>query len=69
MQTAQYVQLSIYNFAGEEVGKIVSGIEAAGNHTQQWNANNNAGKKLAKGIYLYQVKAGKEMQSGKIVLE
>ena len=67
LQTAQYVQLRIYNLAGEEVSKIVSGIEAAGNHTHQWNAN--AGKKLAKGIYLYQIKAGKETHSGKIVLE
>ena len=66
LQTAQYVQLSIYNLAGEEVSKIMSGIEAAGNHVHQWNANE---KKLAKGIYLYQIKAGKELKSGKIVLE
>ena len=69
LQTAQYVQLSIYNLAGEEVSKVVSGIEAAGNHLHQWNVNNPNGKKLPKGIYLYQIKAGKDFQSGKIVLE
>lgn len=69
LQSAQYVQLSIYNLAGEEVSKVVSGIEAAGNHLHQWNVNNPNGKKLPKGVYLYQIKAGKDFQSGKIVLE
>jgi hypothetical protein len=69
LTTAQYTQISIYSLAGEEVSKIVSGIEAAGNHTHQWNANDNNGKKLSKGIYMYQIKAGKSIQSGKIVLE
>jgi hypothetical protein len=69
LMTAQYVQLSIYNLAGQQISKIVSGIEAAGNHTHQWNANDAAGKKLTKGIYLYQLQAGKKMMNGKIVVE
>ncbi len=44
------VSLTIYNLTGQEITKLVSGVQNAGSHTLVWNASN-----LSSGIYFYRL--------------
>ena len=57
------VTISIYNTKGHLVRTILLGNKNAGVYTTKknaayWNGHNNAGEKVASGIYFYQFKAG-----------
>ncbi|MFQ6611670.1 MAG: lamin tail domain-containing protein [Fidelibacterota bacterium] len=51
------VSLVIYNLSGEEVCRLVEGLESAGRYTIQWRGNNDQGDELSSGVYLYRLKA------------
>ncbi|GMU90791.1 MAG: hypothetical protein AMXMBFR49_29960 [Chlorobiota bacterium] len=57
------VELTVYNMAGEKVTDLVNGFLDAGSHSVDFNA---AG--LASGIYIYRLKAGKSIDTKKMVL-
>ena len=44
------VTLTIYNITGQEVAKLVNGVQNAGSHKVVWNASN-----LSSGIYFYRL--------------
>jgi len=48
-----HVHLSIYNLAGQEVGRLVDSQLGAGQHRVQWD-----GSSLPSGVYLYRLEAG-----------
>ncbi|MBL7767309.1 MAG: T9SS type A sorting domain-containing protein [Chitinophagaceae bacterium] len=68
LMNAQYVQVGIYDLTGREVSRLSSGIEGMGKHRLVWNGSDASGNKLSPGIYMYQIKAGKAVLSGKVVL-
>ena len=49
------VTLKIYNLKGEEVLTLVDGYRAAGRYEVEWNAQNNFGRRVASGVYLYKL--------------
>lgn len=59
----EYVTLTIYNSCGEKVCDLVNGWLSAGPHRSVWNA---AG--LSSGMYIYQLRAGANMASRKMLL-
>jgi hypothetical protein len=62
------VTIKIYNILGQEVKTLVNSQLQAGNYTAQWNGDNNFGRTVASGVYIYQVKAGQFVKTMKMML-
>ncbi len=50
-----FVRLDVYNMLGQKIKTLVDQNEVAGVHRIVWNGKNEFGKKMASGIYLYQM--------------
>jgi len=57
------VTLIVYNIVGQEVARLVNGVQKAGNHNIKWDASS-----VASGIYFYRLQAGDFVQTRKMVL-
>ncbi len=53
-----HVQLSIFNLTGQLVRALVDSRYAAGNFSTKWNGLDDAGREVASGIYIYEMKIG-----------
>ncbi|MFQ5709251.1 MAG: FG-GAP-like repeat-containing protein [bacterium] len=62
------VSLKIYNIMGQEVMTLVDKAQAPGKYTVRWNGLNNAGNKVAGGMYVFVIKAGDFVQSKRMTL-
>jgi len=62
------VSLTIYNSLGSVVRQLVTGHQAAGRHSVTWNARDDAGRRVASGIYIYKLQAGKKIVTRKMLL-
>ncbi|MBN2088984.1 VCBS repeat-containing protein [candidate division KSB1 bacterium] len=62
------VNLIIYNTLGQEVRTLVNEKQPAGIHQIYWNGNDNEGKIVVSGIYIYQISAGDFICQRKMVL-
>ncbi len=49
------IEISIYNIKGQKVKQLVSDQLLAGQHSIIWNGEDNAGKKVGSGVYLYKL--------------
>jgi len=63
-----YVSLQIYNMLGEAVRELVAGELAAGTHRQVWDGLDHSGRRLASGVYVYQLRAGSFSATRKLLL-
>lgn len=59
---SDFVQIDIYTAIGEHIATPESGIKPAGNHCLKWWPTQN----LQPGIYMYQIKIGNTLKSGRI---
>ena len=57
------VSLKVYNMVGQEVATLVNGYQAANTYNIKFNASN-----LASGVYVYELRAGNNVTSKKMVL-
>jgi len=57
------VFLTIYNLRGQEVARLVDGIQQAGEYNTTWNASN-----ITSGVYFYRLQAGDFVQTRKMLL-
>jgi hypothetical protein len=55
---AQDVQLSVHNLAGQRVVTLVNGPYQPGVHTIPWDGRDDAGRPVASGVYLYELRGG-----------
>lgn len=62
------VELVVYNASGERVRTLVSGFEAAGFKSVNWDGKNDAGKSVTSGVYMYRLSADDFDASHKMVL-
>lgn len=62
------VRLDIYNILGQEIKTLVDCEQEPGNYQIIWDGTNKQGMKVANGIYLYQIIAGRFIQTKKMVL-
>src|SRR5207249_8060734 len=52
------VDLSIHDLAGRRVATLERGSRAPGTHRSRWNGRDDAGRRLAAGIYVMRLQAG-----------
>ena len=57
------VELKIFNMLGQEVKTLVNETKNPGYYEVQFNAGN-----FASGVYIYRLRAGKFMKTGKMIL-
>ncbi|MCE2450394.1 MAG: T9SS type A sorting domain-containing protein [Candidatus Latescibacteria bacterium] len=68
LDRAQEVELKVYALTGQHVATLVSGHRSAGRHVLHWDGRDRQGRPLASGMYLYQLRAGGERQTRKLLL-
>ena len=62
------VNIRIYDMLGRQVKSLINQTQEAGFKSVIWNSTNDYGKPVGAGVYLYQIQAGKFVQTKKIVL-
>ena len=62
------VTVTIYAADGRLVNVLSDKPETSGEHTIHWHGTDVSGKRVASGVYLYQVRANKQTTAGKLVL-
>ena len=63
-----FVTVKVYDMLGREVKTLVNDYQNAGNHTMNWNGDDNSGQKVASGTYIYRITAGSFVATKKMVL-
>lgn len=61
------LSLTIYNILGEVIKTLISGYYSAGTYSVTWSGTNNAGKRVASGIYLVRMTAGSFSETRKVM--
>jgi len=56
LPAAGWVKLVIYDVTGREVATLIDAQQLGGRHSMHWIANDQQGKPLGTGIYLYEIK-------------
>ena len=51
------IQLVIYDVTGQRVARLASGLREAGTYALRWDGRDDAGRRLASGVYLYRLEA------------
>jgi hypothetical protein len=62
------VQLIVYNVLGKKVRTLVNENKGIGSHSVTWNATDEAGKRVASGVYFYKLVAGSNSSMKKMLL-
>ena len=62
------VTLTIYNILGQEVRRLVDGIQGPGSYTVGWDGKDESGNHVSSGIYLYRLTSGNHSQTRKMFL-
>ncbi|MDZ7291434.1 MAG: T9SS type A sorting domain-containing protein, partial [candidate division KSB1 bacterium] len=62
------VMVKVYNTAGQEVRTLVNTFQQPGYYQTKWNGNDEHGRPLPSGVYLYRLQAGSFVQSYKMLL-
>ena len=68
LPVAAQVRLEVYDLAGQVVETLVEGLRQAGVYTVIWDGRKESGEMLASGIYLYRLRAGREVENRKLIL-
>ncbi len=63
-----FVTIKVYDMLGREVKTLINQEMVSGNHSIDWNADNNLGIKVATGMYIYRITAGNFVSTKKMVL-
>ncbi|MGH7600804.1 MAG: FlgD immunoglobulin-like domain containing protein [bacterium] len=51
------VTLAVFDLTGRQVALLESGLKTAGQHFVRWNGLDNAGNRVANGVYFYRLEA------------
>ena len=62
------VVIEIFNIVGQKVRTLVNETKSAGSYRIEWNGNDDTGKPVSTGIYLYRFQAGDVVQTRKMLL-
>jgi hypothetical protein len=57
LPVAASVRLTVYDALGREIGTLLNGEQSAGYLTVTWNGTNDAGVRVASGVYFYRLQA------------
>lgn len=64
---SQNVNLDIYNILGQQVRSLIHEFMQAGEHSVEWDATDNMGRRVASGIYLYKLHTDKNTKTKKML--
>jgi hypothetical protein len=62
------VRISIFNLAGQEIDVLRNGYHQAGDFEVVWDGIDQAGQKVASGVYFYRLKADQVTMARRMVL-
>ena len=62
------VTLTIHNALGQEVARLVDGVQQAGTFAASWNALDQAGRALPSGVYFYRLQAESFSETRSMIL-
>ena len=62
------IKLSVYNVLGQHVKTLINGVLSSGNHSVEWNSEDESGNKVASGIYIYKLLSDDVSISKKMIL-
>ena len=65
---AGQVKIEVYNIAGQRVKTLVNGSLGAGYHQIIWNGRNDAGQRVANGVYMYRMNSGSFTATKKLLM-
>jgi flagellar hook assembly protein FlgD len=65
---AAEVEITIFNLRGQKVAALVQGQQPAGSHKIIWDGQDESGRRVASGVYLYQLQAGKLVAMKKMLI-
>ena len=65
---AGQVRIEVYNIAGQRVKTLVNGNMDAGHHQIAWNGRNDAGQRVANGVYMYRMNSGSFVATKKLLM-
>ncbi len=68
VQSQTFVKIDIYNIRGQLVQHLVAGNFPAGLHRVRWHGSDNNGNHVGSGVYMVNLKVGRETMSKKIVM-
>ena len=68
LPTLSSVRVNIYNISGKRQRTINLGLLESGTNTVYWDGLTEKGSRTGSGIYLYQIKAGSQVATGKMAL-
>ena len=62
------ISLTIYNPLGQKVRTLASGRLPTGTYERGWDGRNDAGLRVASGIYFYRLRAGQHLEQRRMIL-
>jgi len=65
---SENVRLMVYDIKGRMIKELVSMPMEAGSHTVIWNGTDQSGRRVASGVYFYQINAGPLQQAKRMML-
>ena len=68
LMTDTHVSLNVYDINGRKIKTLINRYEQAGHKTITWQGENDSGKKVASGTYIYQLKTKEFTSAAKLVL-
>ena len=68
LPTQGIAELAIYSLIGQKVATLMQGMRPAGVYTAHWDGRDDQGKALASGVYLYRLRAGKQVKTRRLML-
>lgn len=63
------VLLVIYDLTGRKIRTLVDAARPQGYHTARWDGKNEFGLSVGAGIYFYQLRADRQVRTGKMILQ
>jgi hypothetical protein len=67
LPAASVVNITIFNSSGQKIKTLVNRYYSAGQHQIQWDGRNDAGEKVASGVYFYQLNSNHDNQVMKMI--
>ena len=60
------MKLSIYDLKGEKIKTILNEKQSSGEYALRWNGLNDNGKRIASGVYFYQIEVNDDKHASKL---
>jgi flagellar hook assembly protein FlgD len=63
-----YIEILIYNLAGQAINELVSEMKASGQYSISWDGTDNLGNPVASGVYFYSFHGNRFSDMKKMIL-